>query len=80
MPRRIFAKDAEKNVGKAVSLVGWVYRKRESGGIIFVVLRDQSGVVQAAIKKGNVDDKSWQAANALSFCLIKGIFGSGARG
>ncbi|MGC8628821.1 MAG: asparagine--tRNA ligase [Candidatus Micrarchaeia archaeon] len=63
MPRRIFAKDAEKNVGKAVSLVGWVYRKRESGGIIFVVLRDQSGVVQAAIKKGNVDDKSWQAAN-----------------
>ncbi|MDE1855189.1 MAG: asparagine--tRNA ligase [Candidatus Micrarchaeota archaeon] len=54
--------DAIKGTGKGVSLVGWVHRKRESGGILFIVLRDTTGIIQTAVKKDGVDAKSWKAA------------------
>ncbi len=53
--------EAQKKVGKAVALRGWIHRKRESGGIAFVVLRDRTGVMQAAIKKANVSEAAWKA-------------------
>jgi len=34
--------------GQSVTLTGWVHRKREHGGIIFVIVRDPTGVIQAA--------------------------------
>ena len=34
--------------GKEVTLTGWVHRKREHGGVIFVIVRDPTGVIQAA--------------------------------
>ncbi|MGC8568360.1 MAG: amino acid--tRNA ligase-related protein, partial [Candidatus Micrarchaeia archaeon] len=67
---------AQKNVGKEVELRGWVYRKRESGGIIFVVLRDRTGIMQISIKKDNVDEKSWKEASDTtieSSIIAKGI-------
>lgn len=54
--------EAVKKVGKEASISGWVHRKRESGGILFIVIRDVSGVIQAAVKKDKVDAKSWKAA------------------
>ena len=66
---------AQEKVGKEVVLRGWVYRKRESGGIIFVVLRDRSGIMQAAVKKDVVDNRSWEAAQNTtieSSIIVKG--------
>jgi asparaginyl-tRNA synthetase len=34
--------------GKSVTLTGWVHRKREHGGVIFVIVRDPTGVIQSA--------------------------------
>lgn len=53
---------AAKRIGKEVALAGWVHRKRESGGIVFIVIRDVSGIVQVAVKKEKVDGRSWKAA------------------
>ncbi len=53
----------EKGVeGKKVSIRGWVYRERTSGNLRFLVIRDASGIMQCAVKKDKVDEKSWKDA------------------
>lgn len=47
----ISIEEARKNTGKGVNLRGWVYRIRESKGIIFLVLRDSTGIMQCIIKE-----------------------------
>ncbi|MFX1576575.1 MAG: aspartate--tRNA(Asn) ligase [Promethearchaeota archaeon] len=34
--------------GQSVTLTGWVHRKREHGGVIFVIVRDPTGLIQVA--------------------------------
>lgn len=36
----------QKEVGKVITLCGWVHRRRDHGGLIFVDLRDRSGLMQ----------------------------------
>src|SRR5437660_10228044 len=45
---------------KQVRVHGWLHNKRTGGGIIFLLLRDGSGVVQCTLRKGKVDEKTFE--------------------
>src|SRR4030067_142762 len=49
--------------GKKVNIRGWVYRKRESKDTLFIVIRDESGVVQCPVKKNT---KAWNDAEKVT--------------
>ena len=42
-----------KNVGEQVELFGWVQKKRNLGGLIFIDLRDKSGIMQVVVRPEN---------------------------
>jgi aspartyl-tRNA synthetase len=45
-----------QHVGQRVRLGGWVHRRRDLGGIVFIDLRDRAGIVQVAVGPGAPDD------------------------
>lgn len=45
----------EKKIGKVVTVCGWVHKKRNLGQLIFISLRDRTGLVQAVIKQDQKD-------------------------
>jgi len=52
--------------GESVTLKGWLYSKRGKGKMLFLLLRDGSGICQCIVKKGAVPDDAFEAAKSLT--------------
>ena len=59
-------KDALKEKPESVSLRGWVYRIREQKELIFLSLRDVSGIIQLVVDKTKVDPAVFEEAQKLT--------------
>jgi len=60
-----------KNVNQSVELYGWVAKKRNLGGLVFIDLRDRSGIIQLVVRPEN---KYYEIASSLkSESVIKAI-------
>jgi aspartyl-tRNA synthetase len=59
--QRTLTQDTPKLVGKDATLSGWVNSRRDHGGVIFIDLRDHTGLVQLAVHPE--DKESFEAAN-----------------
>ncbi|MFH0819610.1 MAG: aspartate--tRNA ligase [bacterium] len=54
----------KKEVGKVVTLCGWVHRRRDHGGLIFIDLRDRYGLTQLTFDP-KISKTTWQEADKL---------------
>ncbi|MBI5412452.1 aspartate--tRNA ligase [Candidatus Peregrinibacteria bacterium] len=51
-----------KQIGKKVTLCGWVHRRRDHGGVIFIDLRDRYGLTQVVFDP-EVNKSAWETAS-----------------
>lgn len=53
-----------KNIGEKVTVMGWVYKRRDLGGVIFIDLRDRTGILQV-VSHLSSNEKIFQKAESL---------------
>ncbi len=62
----IYVEELKNHVGEEVTLKGWLYNKRSSGKIRFLLLRDGTGIVQCVMVKGQIADELFASFDTLT--------------
>ena len=65
----------KKDVDREVTLLGWVQRRRDLGGLIFVELRDRQGIVQVVFNP-EVNPEAHEKAQSLRSEYVVGVQGT----
>jgi asparaginyl-tRNA synthetase len=66
MMKQVYIEDIGKHIGEEVTLKGWLYNRRSSGKIQFLMLRDGTGTIQAVLAKASVPIEVFEAADKLT--------------
>ena len=63
------------NIGETVTLMGWVQKSRNKGGIIFVDLRDRTGIMQLIFENGSISEEGFEKAAKLRSEFVIAVTG-----
>lgn len=73
---QVYIEELSQHEGQEVTIKGWLYNRRSSGKIQFLLVRDGTGIVQAVMVKKEVSPESFALARELtqeSSIIVKGI-------
>ncbi len=64
------------NIGEEVTVMGWVQKNRNKGGIDFVDLRDRSGILQIIFENGSISEEGFEKAGKLRSEFVVAVVGT----
>lgn len=70
------AEVTKAEIGQKVTLMGWVQKNRNKGGIIFVDLRDRTGIMQLIFENGSIDEEGFEKAAKLRSEFVIAVTGT----
>ena len=59
------------NAGEKVTIMGWVQKNRNKGGLVFVDVRDRSGIIQVVCEEGKTDAALIEKGSRTSFRICR---------
>ena len=65
-----------QNAGEKVTVMGWVQKSRNKGGIIFVDLRDRSGILQIIFEESDIQKEGFEKAEKLRSEFVIAVVGT----
>ena len=63
------------DIGKEVTVMGWVQKRRNLGSLIFVDLRDRSGIIQVIFDENNIGKEGFEKASTLRSEFVIAVTG-----
>lgn len=67
---------SEVNAGETVTVMGWVQKNRNKGGLVFVDMRDRSGLIQVVFEEGKTDEALIEKAAKLRSEYVVAVTGT----
>ncbi len=64
MEQRVLASEAKEHIGKSIRIAGWVRIRRDHGKLIFLDIRDRSGIIQVVVNP-QVSEDAYKSAQEL---------------
>lgn len=61
-----YISDISEKAGQDVELRGWLYNFRSSGKLMFLQVRDGTGIIQCVVSKKEISEEAWEAAQTLT--------------
>ena len=61
----IYINQLAHHVNTEITLKGWVYNYRSGGSLVFIELRDGTGITQCVVAKDEVSELAWEGASSL---------------
>ena len=64
------------NIGETVTIMGWVQKNRNKGGLVFVDVRDRSGLIQVVFEEGSTEKELLEKAARLRSEYVVAVVGT----
>ncbi len=66
---------SNRNIGETVTIMGWVQKSRNKGGIIFVDMRDRTGILQVIFEESDCGNENFLKAERLRSEFVIAVVG-----